>query len=293
MAARAERFALFVDAGYLYAAGGELVYGTVDRSRLRLSPELPAALAGRCTEIEPLSHLRTYWYDAAENLIPTPSQLELAALPGVKLRLGRLTASRHGQTQKGVDSAIVRDMIKLSVERAISTAFLFSGDEDLKSGLTEAQDYGVRVVVMGVQPAGESSVSIALVREADDVVLLDRGFLAPHIALLAEMPAEGDGRPTAQIAQRFAGDQVSVDLAVAFESGRRRGFNWLANASSSEINALNAGYPKIPSELDRDLLFGLLEEQRIPPGARLDFESRRELRSGFWSAVRQSELSPA
>lgn len=58
-------------------------------------------------------HLRTYWYDGERDLVPTAQQLEIANLPRMKLRLGRLTG--HGQ--KGVDSRIVRDLITLSIER--------------------------------------------------------------------------------------------------------------------------------------------------------------------------------
>src|SRR3712207_9253694 len=39
------------------------------------------------------------------------------------------------------------DLIILSEERAIATAYLLGGDEDLREGVAEAQERGVRVVL--------------------------------------------------------------------------------------------------------------------------------------------------
>jgi hypothetical protein len=110
-----DRFAVLVDAGYLFSAAGTLLFDVTDRRLLQLEyKELVTAVAGLAAGDCARERLRTYWYDGARDMVPTPQQVEIAGLPGVKLRLGRLT--RHGQ--KGVDSRIVRDLITLSIERA-------------------------------------------------------------------------------------------------------------------------------------------------------------------------------
>ena len=76
-------------------------------------------VAGRCGNHCDQALLRTYWYDAAPDAVPTSDQLQIGAQQGVKLRLGRL--SKHGQ--KGVDSRIVRDLIVLSRNRAVSSVY--------------------------------------------------------------------------------------------------------------------------------------------------------------------------
>ncbi len=175
-----DRFGVFVDAGYFYAASGKLLFGTTDRSKVSLSFEsATTALAEFGRQQSAASHLRTYWYDGARDAIPSAQHLVVANLPGIKLRLGRLT--QHGQ--KGVDSRIVRDLIILATERAISTAYLIGGDEDLREGVSEAQERGVRVILVGVEPLDEQNLSPTLAMEADDVVVLDRAFVEPHFKL--------------------------------------------------------------------------------------------------------------
>jgi len=68
--------------------------------------------------------------------------------------------------QKGVDSLIVTDMIALARNRAISDAVLVSGDEDLRVGVQQAQEFGVRVHLVGIKPS-RGSQSLFLLQEAD------------------------------------------------------------------------------------------------------------------------------
>lgn len=177
-------FAWFVDAGYLFAAGGRLCVQSQKRDELEIDyAALTQALAewGRnwgtawgSNGVTP--YLRTYWYDGGVDAQPSEDHLEVARLGGVKLRLGRLVRGR----QKGVDSLIVRDLIRLSQNQAISTAYLLGGDEDLREGMVEAQEMGVRVVLVGVEPFGKQNQAGTLVREADDVMELTRDDLAPY-----------------------------------------------------------------------------------------------------------------
>ncbi len=116
-----DRFGIFVDAGYLFAASGELCFKTIDRNKLAVDVRsVAAALADLAARNSGLVQLRTYGYDGARDAQPTAQHLDVAQMPGVKLRLGRLVRGR----QKGVDSRIVRDLIVLSQERAISVAYL-------------------------------------------------------------------------------------------------------------------------------------------------------------------------
>ena len=117
----------------------------------------------------------TYWYDGGVDGQPSEDHLDVARLAGVKLRLGRLVRGR----QKGVDSLIVRDLMRLSQNHAISTAYLLGGDEDLRQGMVEAQDMGVRVVLVGIEPFAQQNQAGTLIREADDVMELGRKDLAP------------------------------------------------------------------------------------------------------------------
>lgn len=68
--------------------------------------------------------------------------------------------------QKGVDSLIVTDMINLARNRAIADAVLISGDEDLRVGVQQAQEFGIRVHLVGIKPS-RGSQSLFLLQEAD------------------------------------------------------------------------------------------------------------------------------
>src|SRR5439155_13863806 len=139
-----DRCAMFVDAGYLLAAGGALCCASRRRAEVVCNyPELVRALIGHARGHCGLELLRVYWYDGAPDAVPLADHLAIGELPNVKLRLGRLS----GNKQKGVDSLIMRDVMTLARERAVATAYLLGGDEDLREGVVAAQDMGMRVVV--------------------------------------------------------------------------------------------------------------------------------------------------
>ena len=263
------RFAILVDAGYLLAASGKLLFGTAYRRRLQPDyPLIADTLMQLATEDCGKEHLRTYWYDGARDLVPTPQQLAIAALPGVKLRLGRLT----GEGQKGVDSRIVRDLIMLSVERAISDAYLLGGDEDLREGVSEAQERGVRVVLLGIEHRGEQNLSPNLAMEADQTIILDAAFLGPLFRL------------DASAKQSFHNKGDSVDLT-------RLGSEWatayLEGAGAEDQSMLHDSPPGlIPPAIDQQLL---ADACRALGAARLDKQERAALREGFWTAIPRTE----
>ena len=167
---------MFVDAGYLYAGTGRLLFKTRDRRAIRLDvPGVNGLLNRLAEEGCRLPPLRTYWYDGARGGTPTAEQQRIAALPDVKLRLGRITTKNQ---QKGVDALILLDLVALARERAISEAYLLSGDEDLREGVRAAQDLGVRVTLIGIPTSdGSRNQSRELVNEADKSVMLNKDDL--------------------------------------------------------------------------------------------------------------------
>ena len=159
-----DRVAVFVDAGYLFAQGSKELCGQkLERRWISLDHQ---AAVDRLTEfaeaVSGIPLLRIYWYDGTSTG-PTPQHNTLADRPNIKVRLGVVNSMGE---QKGVDSLIVTDMITLARNRAMASCVLLSGDEDIRVGVQQAQEYGVRVHVLGIKPA-RGSQSLFLLREAD------------------------------------------------------------------------------------------------------------------------------
>ena len=167
--------AIFVDAGYVYAAAGRLVAGTEDRRSFDLDAEgLIEALIDKARTIFADSRLlRVYWYDGARRRIHTPEQQSIAELPDVKVRLGNLNANNQ---QKGVDSLIRTDLESLARHRAISDAALVGGDEDLVSAVEAAQGYGARVHLWGIEAPDGRNQAEPLLWEVDSQRTFDLDF---------------------------------------------------------------------------------------------------------------------
>lgn len=265
-----DRCAVFVDAGYLFAAGGELCCGTKARNRIQLDPaEANRLLTDLATTRCQLPVLRTYWYDGARDGIPTASQQVVASLPNVKLRLGRLNSRNQ---QKGVDALIYRDLMTLAQERAICEAFLLSGDEDLREGVRAAQDKGVRVTLVGIDPVSQDyNQSRDLVQEADEVVRVNRGQLATMLRPVTAAPP-----PAAPLAGGLPAPKVG-------DVGRSFAREWLGRATDTELASLKAQSPRIPRTLDVELL--RFAEQALSTSLRGSDDQHRLLRRSFWSEV--------
>ena len=179
-----DRYAIFVDAGYFFAAGAQAAFRQhVSRRQVVLKSSPAAMIADLCSRarqvVDNLPLLRTYWYDASPGPLLSMEQSALAMLPGVKLRIGVLNSMGR---QKGVDSLIVTDIIDLARNRAIADAVLMTGDEDLRVALQVAQSFGVRVHLLG---AGDvtRNVSDFLQMEADSVTSLEDRWFASHLEL--------------------------------------------------------------------------------------------------------------
>ena len=159
-----DRVAVFVDAGYLFAQGSKELCGTkLTRANIRLDHEvLIATLKDIAQSLSGLPLLRIYWYDGTSQG-PTPQHITLADQADIKVRLGFVNP--RGE-QKGVDSLVVTDMLTLARNGAMAECVLLSGDEDLRVGVQQAQEYGVRVHLLGIRPA-RGSQSPFLLQEAD------------------------------------------------------------------------------------------------------------------------------
>lgn len=260
--------AVFVDAGYLFAAGGTALFGTF-RSRRSLTLERPETLVQQILNLghgqigQPLGLLRTYWYDGALGGVPTPALKAISALPRFKIRLGRLA----GGEQKGVDGLIILDLINLSLNRVIDVAILLSGDEDLRETVLFAQGHGVTVVVAGVPETAKSNQSDTLVREADFHLVLPVDILATHLletqAPLVSVAPTVDDDENVDTVVVAVDPQVEVQLddnaleALATEMVGRADFS----LDTSE------GRVRLSSTCDRVLISNLIKMTKSNPVA--------------------------
>ena len=307
------RWALFVDAGWLFAGGSTAAFGgSLKRSQIQWQPdELVPALtaAGRELVSGEAELLRTYWYDGSPNRLPTGTQLKVARQSDVKLRLGR--SSRQGQ--KGVDGLIIHDLITHAYRRTIDDAVVISGDEDLLDAIESAQANGTRVHLLEIPIGG---IAEAMLRAFDKIAEIDGEFFdqfftqvesepeaAPSEELSENSQSDSatEGVPTAEISRQPAppkekpkwmnlplrpvedkpgrGVADVVKLGEASDKGAAFAEEWMHNARGDERAELLASRPYLADGLDVELL-------RFAAGGRWLSESeRRALRDAFWNRL--------
>lgn len=265
-----DRTAVFVDAGYLFAAGSILIAGEkLTRGDVQLDYDATVALFARlCTELSGLPLLRIYWYDGTSTG-PTPQQLALGYSPSVKVRLGFV--NQQGQ-QKGVDSLIVTDLINLARNRAIADAILLTGDEDIRVGVQQAQELGVRVHLVGIAPARDNQSGF-LVQEADSLRELSRievqSFMSKTVRSERQPPV--GSLPSSGATVNGTIDDIAKRIASAL--------------SAEEIDAvlLDSRGGSVPAEIDRRLLLAATEGT----GAPMASADKRRLRAAFLEECRK------
>jgi len=306
----ADRHAILVDAGYLFASVAELVAGSTGRHLIEgdLS-RLVKALTAKVAESTSLPLLRTYWYDASLTGQPEHDQQVLADEPGVRLRLGRLVRSE----QKGVDSRLVRDLIVLARDRAVVEIHLVAGDEDLVEGVAEAQDAGVRVALIGVPGINQS---LLLRQQADARCELPAEFWTAHFhataraaaaacaptepprarrqpppnaSMVAAFEAAVARHPEAAALLRNGEAEVDEFAAQAKEAGGAFARELLENATPVDIDRLLqfTGW-QVPTDLDVQLL--RFTDHRIGNHLWERPELKPIVRNTFWEVFR--ELAP-
>jgi hypothetical protein len=290
-----DRCAVFVDAGWFLSEAAQALTGRGNRSDVSCNyRELVPALAQLASQQAQLPLLRIYWYDAAPEGIPGPAHLEIAGLPNVKLRLGRI--SHH--EQKGVDALLILDMTTLARERAIANALVVSGDEDIREGIAVAQSLGVRVTLGSVAlPEGRPSLATTLMREADDQLLVDVGFLRRYMTpqepvaypavpspVVAPMPVASQPLvaaftgPSGGFAPQPGGEEAATPREFGYRFGALHG----EQLSSDELRALQREAPMIPSDVAAQLF---REAEQVFGPIRGRPEIRRELKAGYWDHI--------
>lgn len=173
---------LYVDAGYLMSATSTRVTGTSLRSATEM--DVPALLADLTKQVEAhsgLPLLRIHWYDAGTRAgAPGGNQKDIATIPKVKLRLGRI--GFNGE-QKGVDLKLALDLITQSRNRVSEIVYLVSGDDDLSEAVEEAQHLGVQVIGLVVpNQQGEAiAASKHLQMTVDQMLLIDDAVIDSNV----------------------------------------------------------------------------------------------------------------
>lgn len=194
----------------------------------------------------------------------------------MKLRLGLLNSAGE---QKGVDSLIVTDIIELARLGAIGDAVLLSGDEDVRVGVQIAQNYGVRIHLLGIEPA-RASQSKALLQEADTTSVWDKALVS---SFLFERPAV---TTTATLGTASGGTSIKIPTTMG---------------NSSKIVAVAAAMVRVLEDHEIKGVYVYWETERgVPPefdgkllakcrddlGRDLDQREKREARNAFASAVK-------
>ena len=306
------RYAVMVDVGYIYAAAGELLFGTSARRDYRVDAVgLIQAITKHTDELLRGELLRVYWYDAARDRVPTIDQRVVAQMAWVKLRLGNLNA--RGQ-QKGVDANIRADMEALARHRAITDAVLIAGDEDMVPAVEAAQAYGVRVHLWGIEPPYGTNQAERLVWESDTVDVLDSSFVRPYFTRnpAAESPrpdvqatvpspaqlfGEHRPRPPVQVgkhshlaqtgpiphmSQTGPMPRLGPDRRHVEEAGEHVAHKWILTRGADNIRDLLPG-PILPPVIDKELL--VEAEKELGQSLRPYQEAREWLRDAFWARV--------
>jgi uncharacterized LabA/DUF88 family protein len=276
-----DRVAVFVDAGYLFAQGAALLAGKkTPRGELALDfDKVLAAFEEFACKISNVPLLRIYWYDGTSTG-PTPQHLALASKPRVKVRLGFVNTA--GQ-QKGVDSLIVTDMITLARNRTMSDAVLLSGDEDIRVGVQQAQEFGVRVHLLGISPC-RGSQSLFLMQEADTTHEWGKKEISTFLTHNQRPIQAVSAMPDIPAAQPIALPLTPISPGA---------LGILTNEAANEIDANvieglvknfeSAG--RLPPDVDRPLIgrakksFGLLDPKQL-----------MELRQSFVAALKRRLL---
>lgn len=268
------RYAVFVDAGYLYAQGSKVLANQrlpredVDLNLSVILRKLRQVARNRATGA---SLLRFYWYDGLVRGRLSTEQEALAFTENVKLRLGVVTPAGR---QKGVDSLIVTDLLELARNRAISDAVLLSGDEDLRIGVQMAQSFGVRIHLVGIEPS-RGSQSHTLLQESDTTTEWKRNNVSEFLSLRpGYVSQEALALESGETSNSQDSDAIIISLAMEF----------VATLGPRQLQQIAALAPQatVPREVDGRLLATC----RTGLGRNLTPSEASAMRQGLRDAVR-------
>ena len=184
----------FVDAGYLTAGARThlKLHSTprIDGDNLTFWASFVSRRAARAELLRAYVYDAQYPGDAAEYSSQREYLDMLGAQPGIRLRLGHLVQRSAGSRratwqQKGVDSLMVLDLVRLAQLRAFDIALVVAGDRDLAEALRViADDHARRVYLYSVEGSAPAK---ELVQAADNHGIIGGHWLRRVVGL--EPPA--------------------------------------------------------------------------------------------------------
>ena len=133
------------------------------------------------TDLSGERFLRIYWYDGAfrpeDRRYHSQRRMfdAIESIPGIQLRLGHLTENDDKKLQqKGVDTLLTLDLVRLAGRSAYTTAILVVNDGDFSEAIRSAQDFGVRVFIA---TPNKYKVAVQLKNIADGVITIPKDDL--------------------------------------------------------------------------------------------------------------------
>lgn len=269
--------AVFVDAGYLFGEGSRALTGQLasrSQTRIKIQIAIDTLKAFAQSKAADRRILRIYWYDGSASGSLSSDHSTLANSDDVKLRLGQINSS--GQ-QKGVDSLIITDLIELARNRAIEDAVLLAGDEDLRVGVQIAQNFGVRVHLLGIK-SHQNSQSAQLMQECDTTTLWTQVELANFLHVTVATSSGTAAAPSQPLPPLQPLNTAELEASA---------YNFAAQLGDPELVDL-ANFRKlngsgIPSEIDGRLL----ATTRSVLKRDLDQQEKKKLRVAFIGAAKQ------
>lgn len=190
--------------------------------------------------------------------------------------------------QKGVDSLIVTDLIELARLGAICDAILLSGDEDVRIGVQIAQNYGVRIHLLGIAPS-RGSQSKALLQEADTTSEWDAATVSKFLSLRSVPAAGAIAAATVVTAPRRGVNAPAVPQPAAppadaaeLQAVARAFADKLTDGDIKSLIAYWSTQKGVPPEFDRRLL----AKSRDEIGRDLVIDEKRFSRIEFSDAVK-------
>jgi putative ABC transport system ATP-binding protein len=304
--------ALYIDAGYLFAAAATRVTGTSLRAGIAVDYErLIAALAAHAESQSGFPLLRAHWYDSSHDGDTDAIQRAIGELPRVKMRLGR---EGHDSGQKGVDLRIGLDLMSHASNGVVEAMYLVSGEDDLTEAVEEAQARGAQVTVLALPNAegNPHAISEYLRLAADSFDLFDAQAVDACFSTKVSSPqvlemATATARPASDVPSRPKRRRTFAHASSPRTGARERGDtaidtdrlddriddridkvsqevfeSWTADATAQDWRALFRGKPSLPDDVDRALFEDLTEAV----GAnRVGAEIRHRLRDRFWAYV--------
>lgn len=184
------------------------------------SDELMPALSDEATARTEHALLRLYWYSPWPRSQGSINENDLFALqlqPDTKVRVG--TPSQGPQDTSSVATLLQRDLLQLAQLRSVSDLVIISADESLAAPIEEAQAYGIRVHLWGIQDVnGLDHQSHQLIAACDTRVVISHAWITHFTrsdkpAQQVEAPAEQAVLESPAAAELPAGPSAGPDAA--------------------------------------------------------------------------------